>query len=213
MNQFFKYCPNVFIAKCENEYAKNDIISITTKHGKEIECQVVNHISSRGGFFFYSIIRLDGKNSQGFAKARAEKLLSFASNANVKSQQAYEKSNKDRDFLILGEPIKVGHHSEKRHRRIIQQANDNMAKCVEFSDKAESYEQRAEYWNRRAEQIDLSSPESLEYFKFKLEEAEAKHKELKDFPEKRQHAFSLQYANKEVKELKKKLETANVLWG
>lgn len=199
MNQFFKFCPNVFIAKCENEYKKNDIISITTKYGKEIECQVCNLISNRGGFFFYSIIRLDGKDSQGFAKARAEKLLRYAANAEIKSDAAWKASNKDRDFLSLGEPIKIGHHSEKRHRKIIEQANNNMAKSV--------------YWNSKASQIDLSSPQSLEYYTFKLEEAIRKHVELKNDPSKREHSFSLTYAKKEVNELTKKLKTAEILWG
>ena len=56
-------------------------------------------------------------------------------------------------------------------------------------------------------------PESLDYFKFKLEEAEQHHKDLKDNPEKRQHSYELTYAKKEVNELKKKVEIAMKLWG
>jgi len=36
---------------------------------------------------------------------------------------------------------------------------------------------------------------------------------LKDGSIAREHSYSLTYANKEVKELKKKVEIAKVLWG
>lgn len=35
MNTYAKYCPNVFLAKCEEQYQKGDIITVTTKYGKE----------------------------------------------------------------------------------------------------------------------------------------------------------------------------------
>ena len=54
-----------------------------------------------------------------------------------------------------------------------------------------------------ANTINLSMPESLEYYEFKLEEAKNKHQLLKDKPELREHSMSLQYANKEVKETEK----------
>lgn len=46
-----------------------------------------------------------------------------------------------------------------------------MGKSVAESDKAEEYSRRAEYWEAKASKINLSMPESLEYYEFKLEEA------------------------------------------
>jgi hypothetical protein len=63
------------------------------------------------------------------------------------------------------------------------------------------------------DKIDLSMPESLEYFTFKLEEAKKEHKFLKDNPNKRSHSFSLPYAKKEVNELTKKIKIAQRLWA
>ena len=56
-------------------------------------------------------------------------------------------------------------------------------------------------------------PESIEYFSDRLEKAIAHHKGLKDGSIEREHSYSLTYANKEVNELKKKVEIAKLLWG
>lgn len=119
MNTYSKFCPNVFLAKCTERYAKGDIINVETKYGKENESEVFNLIYEKDGFYFYSIIRADGFNAKERAKAKAERYQNWANAAENKSNQYYEASQEGRDFLSLGEPIKVGHHSEKRHRALI----------------------------------------------------------------------------------------------
>ena len=59
--------------------------------------------------YYYSIVRLD----EPYAQRKAEKYKNSAVNHMVKSNQYIEASNEGREFLSLGEPIKVGHHSEK----------------------------------------------------------------------------------------------------
>ena len=49
-----------------------------------------------------------------------------------------------------------------------------------------------------ANKIDLSMPESLEFFEAQLEEAIAYHQFLKDNPAERPHGMSLSYASKKV---------------
>ena len=88
-----------------------------------------------------------------------------------------------------------------------------MGKSVEESEKAKQAEHKAEYWENKAEEITLAIPESIEYFSGKLEKAIDYHKGLKDGSIERTHSYSLAYANKEVKELKKKVEIAKLLWG
>src|SRR5690606_16133512 len=72
MNTYAKYCPNVFLAKCEEQYQKGDIITVTTKYGKENECEVHNLILVKDGFYYHSITRTDGFNSQERAKRKAQ---------------------------------------------------------------------------------------------------------------------------------------------
>jgi len=213
MNTYQKFAPNVFIAKCEESHEKGETITIETKYGKEHKCTVHNSIGTKDGFFFYSIVRTDGFNVQEWAKKRAERLQTAAINAEKKSTEAWVKSNKDRDFLSLAEPIKVGHHSEKGHRKIIDQAWNNMSKSVEFSKKAAEYESRASYWETKASIINLSMPESLDFYEFELEKAKARHEGLKNGTIERSHGYSLTYAKNKVNEVEKLLKLAQRLWA
>ncbi len=217
MNTYKKYCPNVFVAKCEEEYQKGDVIEVTTKYGKINECIVHNFIGYMGTkenpMYCYSIIRADGFNSQERAKNKVEKLNNWADSADKKSDEWVEKSNEGKDFLALGEPIKVGHHSEKRHRALIDRNWNRMSNAVGEQKKADAYRERTGYWESMAKKIDLSMPESVEFFQVQLGEATEYHKGLKDGSIKREHSFSLTYANKKVKELKSKYETALKLWA
>ena len=56
-------------------------------------------------------------------------------------------------------------------------------------------------------------PESLEFYSFKLDEAKKYHKGLKDGTIPKLHSYSVQYANKNVKELTRKVEISQKLWG
>ena len=212
-NTYAKYCPNVFLAKCNEKHDRGAVIPVTTQYGKENDSIVYNLIFEKDGFYYYSIVRADGFNAQERAKKKADKYGNWAASAERKSDDFYDRSNKDRDFLSLGEPIKIGHHSEGRHRRAIEQANNNMRKCVELSDRAESHESKAEYWARRANDINLSMPESVDYYEFELEKAKANHEGLKNGTIERLHSFSLTYAKKAVNEISAKLELARKLWS
>ena len=145
MNVYSKFCPNVFLAKCEEKYEKGEVIEVTTKYGKENECIVFNLIYEKDGFYYYLIVRADGFNVQEWAKQRAERCRMWAASAEQKSNEYYEKSNKDSDFLSLGEPIKVGHHSERRHRKMIDDAWKNTGKMVECMDRVKEHERVPAY--------------------------------------------------------------------
>lgn len=213
MNTYAKYCPNVYVAKCEEQHEKGEIITVQTKYGKENECVVHNLVANINGFFYYSITRADGYNLQERAKAKAEQHKEWAGKAEAKSQHYFDRSNKDRDFLSLAEPIKVGHHSEKRHRKAIEDAWNNTGKAVKMHDKAQEYESKAKRWESRQNDINLSIPESLEYYKSKLDKAVEYHEGLKTGKYPKEHSYSMVYANKAVKDLKKQVDLATKLWG
>ena len=118
-----------------------------------------------------------------------------------------------KEFLSLGEPIKVGHHSEKRHRKAIDDAWNNMGKSVEFSDKAAEHERIAKYWEEKANTINLSMPESIDFYEHKLEKAKEYHEGVKSGKYPREHAYTLTYAKKAVNEAQKNYELAKKLWG
>ncbi len=212
MNTYVKFCPNVFLAKCDEKHEKGEVIEVTTKYGNENESIVFNLIFEKDGFFYYSIVRADGFNVQEWAKQRAERRRAWAESAERKSKEYFDKSNKDRDFLSLGEPIKVD-HSERRHRKAIEDAWNNTDKAVAFSDKATEHESKAEYWDKRANTINLSMPESIDFYKHKLEQAKEYHEGVKSGKYPREHAYTLTYAKKAVNEAQKNYELALKLWG
>ena len=213
MNTYSKYTANVFVAKCSDRHEKGETILLTTKYGKEHECVVFNLVAFKDGFYYYSIVRADGFNAQEFAKQKAERIGKTISKAEDKSTEYWKASHEGRDFLALAEPIKIGHHSEKRHRALIERNHNRMRKSVEMQEKAESYESRKLYWENKANEINLSMPESLEYFEYKVEEAKEYHEGLISGKYERSHSYSLTYAKKAVNEAVKKLELAKRLWA
>lgn len=212
MNTYSYFAPNVFLARCPKQYERDSVIPVTTKHGKVNNCIVFKLIYEKEGFYYYSIIREDGFNAQVRAQNKADRLNAWAASAEKKSNDFYVRSNKDRAFLSLGEPIKVGHHSERRHRKIIAEANYNMGKSVEYLNKAAAHESKAEYWENKTDVINLSMPESIDFYAYKLEQAKAKHEGLKKGTIPKRHSFDVQYANKAVKVAKENYDLAVRLW-
>ena len=210
MNRFKKYCPNVWVAECEEQYKKGDIIQLETKYGKEVDCEVYNLILQKGELYYYSVVKIEDKN---YAERKAEKYTNSVNRNYEKSHERYEAAQEGKDFLSLGEPIKVGHHSEGGHRALIERNNARMDKSMEYLKKAEQAEHKAEYWEQKATDITLAMPESIEYFSHKLEKAVEYHKGLKDGTIEKSHSYALTYANKDVKGLKEKVKIAELLWG
>lgn len=209
-NRYKKYCENVFVAETDTKHNKGDVIVMTTKYGKEVECEVHNLVQQDNNKFYYSIVRIEDKS---YAERKAEKYEKSANIHISRSNVWYEKSHEGRDFLSLGEPIKVGHHSEGRHRSLIDRNWNRMGNSIKEKEQASKLEQKADYWKRKANEINLSIPESLEFYKYRLDEAQKYHKGLKDGSIPKEHSYSMQYANKEVKELTRKVEIAQKLWG
>lgn len=213
MNTYHKFAPNVFVAKCDAPHEKGETITLETKYGKEVDHIVFNLVGTRDGFYFYSIVRADGFDHKAWCERRAERLQGFASTASKASTRAYEASRKDSAFLSLGEPIKVGHHSERRHRRAIEQAQNNASKSCELMDKAATYESRAAYWEGKSSQVNLSMPECLDFYEHKLEAAIRYHEGVKSGAIPREHDYTLTYTKKARNEAEKNLELAKKLWA
>ena len=212
MNTYHKYYPKVYLAKCPERHESGDIIQVTTRHGKENQCIVYNLIFERNGEFYYSIVRADGFNTQEWAKRKADKIAAAAQKAQSKSNDYWKASDEGKDFLVLAEPIKIGHHSEKRHRALIERNHNRMNKSVEFQRKADKLSDRAEYYENKEAEIDLSMPESVEFYEAKLHRAKEYYDGLKDGTFARDHAYSLTYARKNVVELEQRFELAKKLW-
>lgn len=211
MNTYSKYCPNAFLAKCTDSHEKGEVILLETKYGKQNECIIFNLIYEKNWYYFYSITRADWINSQEYARNKSEKLSTTQDNLTKKSDKYWQASQEGKDFLSLAEPIKIWHHSEKRHRALIQRNWDRTAKAIELGEKAKDYDNRISYREDKTNKIDLSMPESLEYYEYKLEKEKIRNKGLKDWTVPREHSYTLTYSTNKVKELQKNYELAKKL--
>ena len=211
---YIKYCPNVFLAKCEAQHEKGEIINVETRRGDLHECEVHNFIGrTKDGCYAYSITRTDGTNKATMAARRAERRRDWAQKAETRSHQYFEKAEAAVAGIEPGQPILVGHHSERAHRAALDRSWAAMGHGVAEGDKAKNHNDKADYWDRKSEDITLDMPESLEYFKEQLAIAEEYHQGVKTGKYPREHSYTLTYAKKRVNELKQKVATAEKLWG
>ena len=81
-----------------------------------------------------------------------------------------------------GEPVKIGHHSEKRHRRLIENADKDMQKGCEAVKKSEHYDRKAAVIERTLTgkgAISSDAPDALERLREKLEKLEGRQAHMK----------------------------------
>lgn len=77
-------------------------------------------------------------------EARRDRLRDRASRARAKSRARYGAARRILDVIPFGQPVLVGHHSERRHRRDLERIDTNMRKSAELSDRAADLERRAD---------------------------------------------------------------------
>jgi hypothetical protein len=210
MNTFKKYTSGVFCMQSTEDYIHGQETTILTKYNKEVPVMIYKFLKAANGFKYYSIVRLDGKNSKAHYLKLADKREAQAERAEQKSNEYYAKSNKDRDFLSLAEPIKVGHHSERRHRKIIDQAYNNMGKSVAESEKAAALEYKAESLASIAENLFIDTPEGLQGLIDKVAELEQQKADLKAGGDYK--SFQLTNLGANIRRYKERLQTAKELW-
>ena len=125
---------------------------------------------------------------------RIDRYKKLADKNRKKSDQAYEESKDMIKHIPLGQPILVGHHSEKGHRNLLKRSRGKMDKFVEFKQKAKYYDEKAA---SAAANTDISSddPEALQKLKKKLIALE-KNQEMMKAANKVIRAKKLTYAEK-----------------
>ncbi|MDL2287959.1 DUF3560 domain-containing protein [Oscillospiraceae bacterium OttesenSCG-928-F05] len=111
-------------------------------------------------------------------QARIDRYRARAEKASKESDAQFKKSQDITRDIPPGQPILVGHYSEKRHRRDIDRSWNALGKSVEASEKAAYYEQKAEAAESNTA-ISSDDPEALSKLKEKLAGLEARHREIK----------------------------------
>lgn len=112
--------------------------------------------------------------------ARAEKLRDWSQSNEAKSNARYEQVTKIGDMIPMGQPILVGHHSERRHRRDIERMHNGMSASVELDRKAQAQARSADEIERQAEAaIYDDDPDAIERLIEKIEKLEARREAMK----------------------------------
>ncbi|OVZ77671.1 DUF3560 domain-containing protein [Yersinia kristensenii] len=101
---------------------------------------------------------------------KRDRLESRALKSRRLSNEAYEQSHRLTEMIPFGQPILVGHHSERRHRAALDKSWNKMGQSVALSEKAEYYARRAAAVGSAG--ISSDDPSAIE----KLEEKLAKQK-------------------------------------
>ncbi len=114
--------------------------------------------------------------------ARAERLRGWAEKREEKAAAAYQAARAIGDNIPFGQPILVGHHSERRMRRDIGRIDGNMRRSVENSAKAEEMKSKAENILTAAEHAIYSDDaDAIERLAAKLAELEAERGSIKAY--------------------------------
>lgn len=103
-------------------------------------------------------------------RARAEAKRGVARAANEQAHEIGERT--------MGEPIKIGHHSEGRHRRDLGRMHGHMDRFLGATREADALESRARTVET-TDRIASDEPDALLLLRAKLTKAEAEHASLK----------------------------------
>jgi hypothetical protein len=104
--------------------------------------------------------------------ARIERLRNRADNARSGAAAAWKRYESIASHIPMGQPILVGHHSEKRHRRDIQRIDTAARASVELNSLAADLDRRADHAesNRSISSDDPNAPDKLAERIAKLEQ-------------------------------------------
>lgn len=113
---------------------------------------------------------------------RAARRRSWAEGREAKATAASDSAQETLSLIPPGQPILVGHHSERRHRRNLERADNNMRKASEHSQMARRHTEAADTIER---QLDVSiyddDPDAIDKLRIRIVEREAKRERIKQY--------------------------------
>lgn len=115
-----------------------------------------------------------------YESRQEERRQYYEEKAEQARRQAQQESQKGYDLISMippGQPILVGHHSEKRHRRAIERSNQATRRAIDLRDKADYYERKAKGVGKAG--ISSDDPDAIEKLRAKLKSLEAHQEYMK----------------------------------
>ena len=143
-------------------------------------------------------------------EARRQYYLDKAEQARSESDSRWKRAREMGKAIPLGQPILVGHHSEKSDRAYRNRMNGHYDKAMELSRKAEYYEQKADSVGKGG--ISSDDPDAIQKLTEKLEGLKAVQEKMKaanrairmkDTEKGNAKLREQGYSDKEIEELRK----------
>jgi hypothetical protein len=147
---------------------------------------------------------------------KIERRAEWAQKAAARSSQRFDAAHKIADAIPFGQPILVGHHSERHARADQDRIYNNMSKAVELQHLAEHHESKAagleNMLNRAIFSDDSNATDAL---RARIAENEAKRDQMKQINAlyRKADAAGLLALGIDIDKLKAKLAEAGSYWG
>lgn len=109
-------------------------------------------------------------NYEARKEAKRERYAELAQKAQARADGLYKSGTQALEAIPFGQPILVGHHSERRDRNYRSKAVGQIDRSFEESNKAEYYADKAENYGTNG--ISSDDPEAVEKLKIKLAKLE-----------------------------------------
>lgn len=110
-------------------------------------------------------------------EARREYYLEKAEQARHQAKRESDAARSKADMIPFGQPILIGHHSEKRHRKDLERIQSATRRSIEAQEKADYYEQKADSVGKAG--ISSDDPEAVAKLKEKLTRLEERREKIK----------------------------------
>lgn len=147
---------------------------------------------------------------------KLEKRLEWASKAEARSERRFNAAHSLADAIPLGQPILVGHHSERHARRDADRIHSNMSKGCAETDLAKHHESCAAGLERALETSVFSDDsDAVEKLEARIKEREAERDRMKLVNKlyKKGDAAGLAAIGLDLEKLKRDLAAKGAYWG
>lgn len=111
-------------------------------------------------------------------QARIDRYKELSKKSTEKSQFLMQQSHDMVSGIPVGQPILVGHHSEKAHRNLLDRSWNKLGQSVQEGEKADYYAQKAAIAESNTA-ISSDDPEALDKLREAVEAAEFWHEKMK----------------------------------
>jgi hypothetical protein len=110
-------------------------------------------------------------------QARIDRYKKHTERDNKKSENLFNAALSEVEHIPMGQPILLGHHSEKKHRNTLKRYDHKMRKAFEAREEADYFECKADgVENNKA--ISSDDPKALQKLEKKIQEAQDAHAKM-----------------------------------